>query len=187
MRTLVRALAWIALAALSSIVALAIAVLHALSPRPGEWSVPLALGPWQREASMPTLLRWATHPLVLPRLDGRALEIGGAHWRMARGADASVEARCAPCRVQVDALGGEPVTLSAVRVVLHPRGADRFDGSLWLGEGAAAIELPWRAQLAADALRLHTELAATPIARLVDVFAADVPEAGRARIEGTSR
>jgi hypothetical protein len=184
-KTLIRALAWTVLAALLAFIAVVIAALHALTPRADEWRTSLALGPWQREASVPTLLRWGTHPLVLPQLDGHTLAFGGGRWQMKHRADGSLEAICAPCRIPFGALGSEPVSLPHVRITLMPRGADRFDGMLWLGVGKTALALPWRAELSADGLRMHTELATTPLAQVVALFAAEVPEAARARIDGS--
>jgi hypothetical protein len=186
--TLFRAIAWIALAALLVIAALAAAALHALAPQPGEWRTSIRLGPWRREASVPTLLRWAAHPLVLPELDGRTIGSDGGgdagRWQLAVRPDASLEATCAPCRVQLDALGHEPVAIDKLRVVVYPRGADRFDGTLWLGTGTQPVVLPWQARLEASGLHLKTELAPTPIAQVIAPFAAEIPELARARIEG---
>jgi hypothetical protein len=180
-KTLVRLLAAFVLAALFSAAALLLVALAALSPRPGEWSVELALGPWQRPVSVPTLLRWATHPLLLPRLEGRRL---GA-WMLQARADGGLEARCAPCRFQLDALGPVPVTVARAQLTLQPRGADRYDGRLRLGEGARAVELPWRGEVKTDGLQLHAELAPTALAHIVALFGDAVPEATQARIEGT--
>ena len=183
-QTFIRAFAWIGLATLLIAVALGVVVLQALAPKPGEWSVPLALGPWQREASVPTLLRWGTHPLLLPRLDGHVLDTTAGRWKMKHRPDGSLEATCLPCRLQLDALGAEPVAIDKARLALNPRGADRFDGTLWLGAGAQPVVLPWQAQLEADGLHLKTELAPTPIVLALAPFAADLPELAGARIEG---
>jgi hypothetical protein len=180
-KTLVRLLAAFALAALFGAAALLLVALTALAPRPGEWSVELALGRWQRPASVPTLLRWATHPLLLPRLDGQRM---GA-WTLHPRTDGGVDARCAPCRFRLDALGPVPLTLAQAQLTLQPRGADRYDGRLRLGEGPRAVELPWRGELKAEGLQLHAELAPTALADIVALFGDAVPEAQQARIAGT--
>lgn len=185
MKFLVRMLGWSAAAALAALLALAAVALQALAPRPGEWHMVFRLGPWQREASVPTLLRWATHPLVLPLLHGRTLGLAGERWRLTHRSGSPLEAACAPCDVRLAALGGAPLRVSSVQLALTPRGADRFDGTLRLGEGAQALVLPWRAVLDAHGLQLHAVLAATPIAHAVALLAADVPEAARARVDGT--
>ena len=160
--------------------ALAAAALRALAPQPGEWSTTLALGRWQQPASVPTLLRWATHPLVLPRLHGRQI----AGWRLQAAGEHRLEASCAPCRVQLDALGPQPLAIDAARLTLQVRGADRFDGTLRLGAGADPVTLPWHAELKAEGLRLQAELAPTPLARLLALFGDALPEAQRARVGG---
>lgn len=186
LRALVHAFAWIGLAGVLSAAALVAAALHALTPREGEWRTTLRWGPWQREASVPTLMRWATHPLVLSHLDGHALRTRAGDWRFAMRADGSIEAVCAPCAVALLALGPEPVALDRVRVTLAVRGADRFDGALWLGGATEAtpVVLLWRAELQRDALKLQAELPPVPLARMVALFGEAVPEAARARIDG---
>lgn len=176
-----RALAVFALAALVCAAALLAAALAALTPQPGEWRIEIGRGRWQRGASVPTLLRWATHPLALPQLDGRRL---GAWTLQARG-DGGIDARCAPCRFRLDALGPQPVAIEQAVLTLHARGADRFDGRLRLGGGPRAVELPWRGELAAEGLRLHAELAPTALADVIALFGDVVPEARQARIAGT--
>jgi hypothetical protein len=153
---------------------------RAVAPQPGEWSATLRVGRLQHDASMPTLLRWATHPLVLPRLAGRRV----GPWQVVAAGDQQLEAICAPCRLQLDALGPQPVSLDEVRLVLHVRGADRFDGTLRLGSGEAPVTIPWRAELRREGFALKAELAPTPLQRVLAPFGDALPEAKRARIEG---
>jgi hypothetical protein len=195
-KRLVRALAGIGLAGVLSATALGAAALHALAPRPGEWRTTLRWGPFRHEASVPTLIRWGTHPLALARLDGHTLRSRAGAWHLKARPDGSIEATCAPCAVQLDALGAQPLALGRVRITLAPRGADRFDGTLWLGGapqwtegGVGATELPpvvlpWRAELKADALKLQAELVSVPLARMVALLGDAVPEAPRAQIDG---
>jgi hypothetical protein len=185
-KTWKRSLIGVALAALGLALGLSLVVLRALHPKPGEWTVSLAL-PWRTEptaVSAPTLMRWATHPLLLPRLADRVLTTRAGRWRLQSRADGSIEALCAPCRLQLDALGPAPVTVARARLTLAHRGADRYDGSLWLGEGNQPVVLTWQAELRADALHLQAELAPTPLREVVTLFAAEVPEAARASIDG---
>ncbi|MBX3606602.1 MAG: transglycosylase domain-containing protein [Piscinibacter sp.] len=179
-RSLTRALAALALATLLCAAGLLLVAFAALTPRPGEWSVELALGRWQRPASVPTALRWATHPLLRPHLDGRRI---GA-WTLRARRDGGIDAQCAPCRFRLDALGPAPVTVTQALLTLQPHGADRFDGSLRLGAGARAVELPWRGELKSEGLQLHAELAPTALADIVALFGDAVPEARDARIDG---
>jgi hypothetical protein len=203
-------LAWIALAAFLMFAALCVAALHAMTPKPGEWSVPLRWGPLQRDASVPTLLRWGTHPLVLPLLDGRTLATRTGLWRLQQRADGSLQATCSPCGLQLDALGPKAVAIDHARITLYARGADRFDGTLWLGSGERPqaddyvvrpprgyeqsgkatfaheqpVVLPWRAELKKGGMQIHTELAPTPLQQVVALFAGAVPEARQARVDG---
>jgi hypothetical protein len=183
-RTVLRATAWLALALILVAVTLAVVLMRAVAPLPGEWRVPYALGPWQREASLPTLLRWASHPLVRPQLDGRVFDTSAGRWLLAFRADGSIEATCTPCELRMDALGSEPVAIDRARLVVYARGADRYDGSLWLGAGALPVVLPWRAELKADGLLLKTELAPTPLTQALAPFTAGLPELARARVDG---
>lgn len=155
--------------------------LRVLAPQPGEWATTLQLGRFERSVSVPTLLRWASHPLALPHLDGR--RFGG--WQLRRIDDHTLEAHCAPCRLQLDALGPQPLAVDAARLRVHVRGADRFDGTLRLGTGAEPVSVAWRAELKRDALQLQAELPATPLARLLALFGDTLPEARRARVDGS--
>jgi len=181
MKRLLMFMAGVLLAAVLVIAALAALAWNAMAPQPGEWAVPLKLWRFEREASVPTLLRWATHPLVMPQLAGRRL--GG--WQVEAAAGHRLEARCAPCRVQLDALGPQPVSIDEARLIVDVRGADRFDGTLRLGAAATPVTLRWRGELKRDGLALQAEMAPTPLARVLAVFGDALPEARRARIDGT--
>jgi monofunctional biosynthetic peptidoglycan transglycosylase len=76
------------------------------------------------------------------------------------------------------------VVVEQARLTLHVRGADRYDGMLQLGAGAAPVSLPWRAELKAEGLKLHVELAPTPLQPLLALFGDALPEMKRARVEG---
>ena len=78
--------------------------LHALTPAADEWRTTVQLGPWTRELSMPGLIRWAAHPLAAPLLDARVLRTRFGRWQLQRNGH-DLEAVCAPCRVQIAALG----------------------------------------------------------------------------------
>lgn len=184
MKTLWRAALGLMLATVLCAAALVVAAVVAMAPKDGEWRTPLVLGPWRREASVPALIRWATHPLVRPRLDGTTLDTRAGRWRLAQRADGSLEGTCAPCRVHLPGAGAEPVVVDRLRLVVHVRGADRFDGSLWIGAGREPVVLPWTAQLKDDGLHTKAELAPTPLAALLAPLAAELPELAQARIDG---
>jgi hypothetical protein len=177
-------LSGVALAALLVAGTLAAVALRALTPQAGEWRTTVQLWRWQREASVPTLLRWGTHPLLLPRLHGHRLATSAGTWLLQAQGESTLDARCAPCRVQLDALGPQPVVVDQARITLHVRGADRYDGTLRLGADGEPVSLPWRAELKAEGLKLHLELAPTPLQPLLALFGDALPEAKRARVEG---
>lgn len=185
LKSVLRALGALAFALLLIAGLFVYAALQAVAPRPGEWRVPFRIGPLQREASVPTLLRWASHPLVRTQLDGRVLDTDAGRWVFARRDDGALEAVCAPCSVQLDAFGSVPVAVDRIGLVVFARGADRYDGRLQLGDGEDRIELPWQAELKPDALLVRAELAPTPLATALAPLAADLPELARARVDGT--
>lgn len=184
MKTFLRAVLGLVLALVLCAAALVVVAVTAMAPKEGEWRTPLAIGPFEREASVPALIRWATHPLVRPHLQGRVVETRTGRWQLGHRADGSLEGVCAPCRVRLPGAGPEPLAVDRVRVVVNVRGADRFDGSLWLGAGPQPVVLPWRAELKADGLHAKAELAPTPLAALLAPLRAQVPELARARLEG---
>lgn len=173
--------AGVALACGLSAALLAAVAWQALAPQPGEWSVPLRVGPFARQASVPTLVRWATHPLLLPQLDGRRL--GG--WDLRHAGGRRLVARCRDCRVRLGALGVQPVRVEAAELSVEVRGGDRYDGSLSLGAGEAAARVAWRAELRPQGLIVQAELPPTPLAEVLAAFGDTLPEARRARIEGS--
>lgn len=181
MKRVLRFVAGVVLALVLVVAALVALALQAIAPQPGEWSVRLAWWRFEQPASVPTLLRWATHPAVMPHLAGRRL----AGWQVESAGGHRLEARCAPCRVQLDALGPQPLVIDEARLIADVRGADRFDGTLRLGAAAAPVTLRWRADLKRDGLALQAEMAPTPLARVVAVFGAAVPESGTAHIDGS--
>ena len=184
MKTFWRAVIGLVLALVLCAMALVVVAVMAMAPKEGEWRTSVALGPLEREASVPALIRWATHPLVRPHLQGRVLETRAGRWLLAQRADGSLDAVCAPCRVHLPGAGAEPVVMDRLRLIVNVRGADRFDGSLWIGAGAQPVVLPWRAELKADGLHATAGLAPTPLAALLAPMAAQIPELARARVDG---
>jgi hypothetical protein len=156
----------------------------ALRAAPGEWSVPLHLAGWRFDASAPTLIRWAVHPLVRSSLDGRVLTTRAGRWTLHARADGAIEADCTPCIVRLGALGNAPLAMVGARFVVHPRGADRFDGTLHLATPGEPVVLPWQATLRADALTFRARLEATPIRRAIAVLADAPPEMRQAEVSG---
>ncbi len=181
MKRALKFLAGVLLAAVLVVAALIALALNALAPQPGEWAVRLEGWRFEQQASVPTLLRWATHPAAMPHLAGRRL----GDWKIESAGGHRLEARCAPCRVQLDALGPEPLVIDEARLIAEVRGADRFDGTLRLGAAGAPVTLRWRAELQRDGLALQAELPPTPLALALAVFGEAVPEARRSRVDGS--
>jgi hypothetical protein len=184
MKRLFIALAWLLLTLLALAALLFVIALRALTPAPGEWRHAVQIGPWQRELSVPALIRLATHPLAASLIDGRSIDTSAGRWQLRARSDGRFEADCAPCSLRLRALGNAPLTLARAHLQAHRAGADRFDGTLWLGEGAHSIALAWRAHLTANGLVLDATLKDAPAAELVHVFGHDIPEAQRAQVEG---
>lgn len=184
MKTFWRAVIGLVLGVVLCAAALVLVLMSAIAPKEGEWRTTLQRGPLAREASVPTLIRWAAHPLVRPLLDRRSWSTHAGRWQLAQRADGSMEGVCAPCRVQLEGAGSEPVAVDRLRVVVNVRGADRFDGSLWIGAGPLPVVLPWAAELKPDGLHVKAELAPTPLAALLAPMAGQLPELSRAHLEG---
>jgi hypothetical protein len=184
LRRLLFALAFVTLAGLAFASAVLLLVLHALKPEPDEWHTTVHIGPWQRELSMPGLIRWAAHPLAAPLLEGRVLQTRWGNWQLQRRG-AQLQALCAPCRLQIAALGPAPLQVSRALVLAQHEGAGRFAGTLSLAEGAHQIDMSFNAQLQRRGAELRLSMAATPIATLVGVFGHDLPEASSVQVQGT--
>ena len=158
--------------------------LQALRPAPEEWSTTVQIGPWQRELSMPGLIRWAMHPLAAPLLDGHILRTRFGRWQLHRNGH-TLEAVCAPCRLHVGALGPAPLEVSRARLIAVHEGAGRFSGSLTLAEGSREAAVTFVAQLARGGADVRLTMPPTEIATLVQVFGHDLPEAAFVQVNGT--
>jgi len=181
---LVFMLAFATLAALAFTAALVAVALQALTPEPDEWRTSIRVGPWQREVSLPGLIRWAAHPLAAPLLEGRTLHGRWGDWRLLR-AGPQLQAVCAPCWLQIDALGPTPLQLSSARLLAQHEGAGRFVGNMSLAEGTQQVDLAFSAQLQRRGADVRLSMPATPMATLVGVFGHDLPEAATAQVGGT--
>lgn len=172
------------LAALAFALLLMLLALQALQPEPDEWRIRVQIGPWQRDASVPALIRWATHPLAAPLLEGRTLRTRWGPWRVER-AGARFEARCAPCRMQMAALGPAALQVSSAHLLAQRLAAERFAGKLSLGEGAQQTEIAFEAQLRQRGADVRLSMPATSMAALVGLFGRDLPEAPYVQVTGT--
>ena len=159
-----------------------------LRPGPGEWSHPLRLGPWQVNASVPAMLRMATHPLTLRALEGRTLRTryGALQWH-AGAQPGQWRAVCAPCTLRLAGLGDDTIRLSRVEFDVQRTSQNDLKGEFALGDAPHAVRGQWTAHLAASGAQLSFKLPATPMADTYGLFASVIPELARARIDGQLR
>ncbi len=181
----------LSLAALVVVVATAMwATLATLAPGDASWSLPLritAFGqPLQRQVSIPVLLRLATHPLAARVIDGHHVETAQGRWQIhSRGSPGQIEARCAPCRFTLAALGPAPVQPAQARVTIAADGADQYHGRLELGTAPHALALSWQARFDRQGrMQLEVTLPPTPLHDAVQVFGSDMPERASLRVDG---
>jgi monofunctional biosynthetic peptidoglycan transglycosylase len=179
-RALARVLAGLLVLAAALLVMAALVARAVLAPLPGEWAVPLRLGPVQFDAGMATLIRLATSPRLAPLMHGRTLATRAGPVHLSWQADSNTLAlRCAPCTPQVPGLGEAPLALDDVGLTVRRQG-DQLSGELSSGKLQAA----WHSLLEKDGLRLHLALPMTPLAQAYALFGAAIPELAQARIEG---
>ena len=151
-----------------------------LAPLPGEWSVPLKVGPLELRAGVPSLIRLATSPWGGPLLDGRAVptRAGRLHLQW-RSSSRTLLLRCAPCILQPPGLGQDGLQLADAQVTA------RRQGELLSGEVLAGrVHGSWRGEVAQSQLRLRLVIPATPLADGYALFAQHIPELAQARIAG---
>ena len=165
--------------------ALATSVALILRPAPGEWSETVRLGRWQREVSMPTLLRMATHPFTLGLLEGRRLDtrFGPVRWT-ADARPGTWRVVCAPCSFERRELGRERIVLARVEFTLERDLQMKLHGTFALGEAARAVRGQWNARIETDQAELKFTLPDTPLDHAFGLFASAIPELARAQIEG---
>jgi hypothetical protein len=149
-----------------------------LAPLPGEWAVPVGWGPLRFQAGVPSAVRLATSWWGGPLLHGRTLDSrhGRLHFVWVDGA---LHVRCAPCVLQAPGLGRDRLQLEEVDLTAR-RLADRLSGEF----SAGTVGGRWQGELADGGLRLRLDLPVTPVADVYALFARDLREVGRARIEG---
>ena len=185
MRRLVRAVALV-FAALLGIVLAASAVLlatalYALRAGPGDWSVRAGAGRVGVSLSVPALIRVATHPLGIRLLAGRGFRTryGMIHFQ-AGATPSSLRLRCAPCTIDSRLLAAQPVRIETIEASIEHGESNQLLGELRAG----SVRATWRGRLATQSVELELKLAEAPVADLVALFGAAVPEGARARIEG---
>ena len=152
----------------------------ALAPMPGEWSVPLKLGPLEMQAGVPSLIRLATSPWGGPLLGGHSVPTRAGRVRLQWLASSrTLLVRCAPCTLQPPGLGQEGLLLHEVQATV------RRQGELLSGEVVAGrVRGAWKGELAQGHLKLKLTVPSTPLADGYALFAQHIPELAQARIAG---
>ncbi|HEY0818087.1 MAG TPA: biosynthetic peptidoglycan transglycosylase [Rhizobacter sp.] len=185
-------LKWLFGVSCALLVAVALAVffvLRALQPAPGEWTRQVRIGPFERELSMPALLRIASHPFTLRLMEGRHVHTpyGTVHWQ-AVNAPNTWRAVCAPCTLPVGGLGREPLRLSRVEFTVVPDLEMNLQGHFAIGDtserGLEPLQGRWSSRIERQQLTLQFRIADEPAVRAFALFRQDIPEFARARIEG---
>ncbi|WP_431510876.1 biosynthetic peptidoglycan transglycosylase [Variovorax sp. DAIF25] len=173
-------------------VAIFLIVKLALAPAPGEWRTTVKAGPLAFETGVPTAVRIATSPWFAPWLDGRSLDTGHGTVRFAwKAADGLLELHCAPCSVELPALGAQPIRVQRLVATVR-RDGNTLNGTLGatpqgspVGDPAATLQGKWEGRLAPKNLQLSVDIQDAPIARWYAVLVPGLPELQRARIGGT--
>lgn len=177
---LLRALAWTLLACVLLLAAAVVAAGWYFHAAPGEWAWPLRVGGVEYRVSVTKALRLATQPRVIAWLDGQVVTTRWGAVMLAAGPRGQLLLRCSPCSVRARALSTRPVRLSAVRASVHREG-DVLRGGVLVG---GTVPAHFTATLRDGGMDLDATLLPTPLRDLYALFAADVPELRRARIEG---
>jgi hypothetical protein len=169
--------------------ALAAVAWNSFAARGGEWSHPvrftLAGRVFEQNMSMAVLLRAATHPLAARVVDGRSLTTAQGRWQLSARPDGSIAARCEPCRFSMPALGPQPLIVERAELVVHNDGADRYRGTLQLGQ-QRTITLEGRTQFdRAGQIAIEAKLPTTPMADAVHVLGSGAPERNTVQVKGT--
>jgi hypothetical protein len=150
-----------------------------LAPLPGEWSVPLSIGPLHLQAGVPSAIRLATSWWAGPALRGRSFPTPHGRLHIDGATGGRLLLRCAPCLLQPPGLGDDPLQLAEVVLTVR-RQADRLSGEVRSGR----VQGHWDGQLSADRVRLRLDIPSTALADGYALVATAVPEVARARIEG---
>ena len=189
-----RRAAMFALVVLATLVAVlateVLATLATLAPGSAAWTLPLRVTvfgqPVQRDASVPVLLRLATHPLAAFAIDGRHVDTAHGRWQLSAGSSEGLVATCAPCRLSLAALGPAPLVLERVQLAISADGGDQYHGTLRLGAPPHTLALLWRGHInRAGRMQLDATLPTTPLQHAVQVFGSALPERASVQVDGS--
>ena len=152
-----------------------------LAPLPGEWSVPLKVGPFELQAGVPSVIRLATSPWGGPLLNGHDIPTRFGKLHLAwLSPSRTLLLRCAPCTLQPPGLGQEQLQLEEVQASVQRLG-EQLTGEVVSGRVRGA----WKGQLKQGRLQLQMSIASTPMTDGYALFARDIPELAQAHIAGS--
>ncbi|RZL64476.1 MAG: glycosyl transferase [Variovorax sp.] len=199
MKKTLRLVAFMLLAlVLTAAVAVLLIVKLVLAPEKGEWSTRAQLGPVSFDVGVPTAVRLLTSHWFAPQLDGRVVDTRFGTVRMRWLAQTNaLELDCAPCSVDVPALGSQPVRVERLVGTVR-RDASQLSGTLVATPPASAapgnagasvansgLRGRWDGRLSSTALQLNIDMQDGPLAQWYAVLVPGLPELQRARIGGT--
>lgn len=164
---------------LGTTIVIMLATTGVLRTAPPAWTLELRVLGHPVSVNVAGLARLMSAPGVGRLLDGRFLATPAGTLVFAHE-NSELLIRCAPCTLRHSELAPRAVTITRIEVAVA-RSGDQLSGVLRLD----AIEIPFSARLESERIDLHWTLPATPIAAVYQVFAAAIPEARQARIEGT--
>ncbi len=168
------------IAALATIIMVALSAGGVLTTPPGAWVEHVSLVPGLRvKFSVPGSIRFATSPVALRLLDGRALATRFGELRFARDGNA-LRVACVPCRIEAPRLAAQPVRIEQLRLRLSQLDTRTLTGELSGGD----VELTFTARLQPDRIDVDWRLPPTEIAAVVRLLASVIPEAHLAQIDG---
>ena len=168
---------------LAVLATLAVVMLSAggvLTTPPGAWAVNVSpIAGLRVRLSVPGLLRFATSPVALRLLDGRAVDTRFGGLRFAREGNA-LQVVCAPCRIEAPRLAGQPIRIERLQLRLAQVDARTIAGELAAGDAAVSFT----AKLQPERIDVEWQLPPTEIAAVYRLLESAIPEAHLARIDG---
>ena len=181
MKTVALACSFLLLTLLALVCGAFYTVRAVLAPLPGEWSVPLAFGPFEIVAGVPSAIRLATSTWGGPLLNGREVPTRAGRVQLQWLAPSeTLVLRCAPCTVLPPGLGQQALQLAQAQV------SAKRQGNVLSGEFVSgAVRGSWQGELSQSQLRLRLVIPETPLADGYALFAHDIPELAWARIAGS--
>jgi Transglycosylase len=184
MKTWARAVACLLITIASIAVLMSALIWKALTPKDGEWSHRVSWRGVNKDVSVPVLLRWGTHPLVLPLINQRIVTTKAGRWLLQTQSDGSLHATCTPCSLRLAALGPAPLLLNSVQVHARRAEPEAWRGTVSLGDGDTPVLATWHAKLQSESLVFKASMPPTAIEPILAVLGSAVPEMQRATVAG---